>query len=191
MNHRRLPSLLLLMLLVACSGEKRQEPREIIDERSAATLLIVAAPYVFARSRSDVAAHERDYATLVAVEIDASGQFAQYLLVYRWSTVDRRVSSAPNATAANLRIIGDGRVINLTPVDPMPIGLAQRRQLHVPDHGDIVAHAYRVDTAALRFIAASRQLSVRLPQEELDAPFALWEDGRRALSAFLQRAGEQ
>jgi hypothetical protein len=41
-----------------------------------------------------------------------------------------------------------------------------------------------------RFIAASRELGVQIPQERLDAPFGLWEDGHAALAQFLQRAGE-
>jgi hypothetical protein len=43
-----------------------------------------------------------------------------------------------------------------------------------------------VDTATLHFIADSRELIVRLPQETLDMQYTLWDDGRAALNQFLQ-----
>ncbi|MDP9083903.1 MAG: hypothetical protein M3N50_09070 [Pseudomonadota bacterium] len=46
--------------------------------------------------------------------------------------------------------------------------------------------AYPVDLDLLRFIAASRTLMLQLPQEALDAPFHLWEDGRAALQISLR-----
>src|ERR1700674_4900727 len=74
------------------SHQPRSDSNEIFDEETASTLLVVSKPLVFARERSDVAAHSLDYATIVAVEDDRSGEYAQYLLLYRWSTVDRRMS---------------------------------------------------------------------------------------------------
>jgi len=59
--------------------------------------------------------------------------------------------------------------------------------LHVPATADFVAHAYLVDLPLLRFMAASRVLSVRLPQEPLASPYALWRDGRAALGRFVRR----
>jgi len=194
--HMRLGLILALMALSACaglsaraSGEKPRASGEIFDEQSGNTLLVVPKPLVFARERTDVAAHERDYATLVAVEIDQSGTYNEYLLLYRWSTVDRRMSPPPDPQEGELKILADGRVIDLKPLENMPVGLTRRRELHMPEHGDVVAHAYPVDVATLRFIAASRELSVRMPQESLDTPFAIWEDGRSALRRFLERAG--
>jgi hypothetical protein len=79
----------------------------------------------------------------------------------------------------------------LMPLEEIPVSLSRRRELHVPDHGDVVAHAYPIDAATLRFIASSRDLSVQMPQERLDTPFTMWEDGRAALRRFVQRAGVQ
>jgi hypothetical protein len=184
----RVALILVLTALAACSTAPPKSSHEIFDEQSASTLLVAGAPLVFARERSDVTAHARDYATLVAVEIDISGEYGQYLLLYRWSTVDRRMSPPPSADAGELRIYVDGRTIDLTPLARMPVDLLQRRGLHVPDHGDVVAHAYRVDVATLHFLATSHELTVRMPQEPLDTPFTLFEDGRGALALFLQRA---
>jgi hypothetical protein len=38
----------------------------------------------------------------------------------------------------------------------------------------------------LHFIATSEDLTLRMPQDPLDVPFKLFEDGRRALLEFLK-----
>jgi hypothetical protein len=186
--HMRLGLILALTTLSACAALSAQPSHEIFDEESGNTLLVVPKPLVFARERTDVAAHARDYATLVAVEIDQSGKYNEYLLLYRWSTVDRRMSPPPDPQAGELKILADGRAIDLMPMENVPVGLSRGRELHLPEHGDVVTHAYAVDVATLRFIATSRELAVRMPQESLDAPFAMWGDGRSALGQFLDRA---
>jgi hypothetical protein len=189
--HIRLALIVALAALQACRSVPSAPAQEILDEQSGNTLLVVAKPLVFARTRTDVAAYARDYATLVAVEVDQSGKYSDFLLLYRWSTVDRRMSSPPDPSAGELRILAEGRTIDLMPLEQIPVSLSRRRELHVPDHGEVVAHGYPIDAAALRFIASSRDLSVQMPQEGLDTPFTVWEDGRAALGQFVQRAGVQ
>jgi len=184
--------LLSLAVLTSCAAKPSRTPPpmapyEIFDEQTASTLTIASKPLVFARDRSDVAAYARDYVTLVAIEDDRSGEYSQYLLLYRWSTVDRRFSPPPGIEAGTLRILADARAIDLKPLDELPVSLNKRRELHVPGHGEVAAHAYAVDAELLRFIGTSRELAVRMPQERLDTPFALYEDGRPALLAFLKR----
>jgi hypothetical protein len=184
----RLGLFLALTTLWASTGLPAARPsHEFLDERTGNTLLVVPKPLVFARERTDVAAHARDYATMVAVEIDQSGKYSEYLLLYRWSTVDRRMSPPPDPQAGELKILADGRVIDLMPMEQLPVGLSRPRELHLPEHGDVVTRAYVVDEATLRFIAESRDIVVRMPQESLDIPFTIWEDGRKALAQFLQR----
>jgi hypothetical protein len=183
--QKRMALILLLAALVSCASEPVKPAQEIFDEQTAATLSVVSKPLVFARERTDVEAHARDYATLVAAQIDRSGQYNEFLLLYRWSTVDPRMSPPPQPGEGELRIVADGRAIDLQPLERLPISLKQSRALHVPAHGDIVPRAYSVDGALLRFIAASRELTVRMPQEQLNLPFALWEDGRGALAEFV------
>jgi hypothetical protein len=185
----RIALFLSLTAIAACTTQAPLAATEIFDERSAATLLVAAKPLVFARERSDVAAHSRDYATLLAVEDDRSGKYSQYLLLYRWSTVDPRMSPEPDADAGQLRILADGRSIDLTPLEQMPVSLARRHELHLPEHGNVVPHAYPVDDALLQFIATSRELTVQMPQEALQTPFALRHDGRPALREFLKSEG--
>jgi hypothetical protein len=184
----RVVLMLAVTALAACATRPQTASEEIFDEENASTLLVTAKPLVFARDRSDAAAHARDYATLVAVEIDISGDYSQYLLLYRWSTVDKRMSPPPSQSEGALRIFADGRAIDLKPTDKLPVNFAQRRELHVPKHDDVVPRGYKIDVGTLRFIATSRELLVRMPQEQLGTPFRLYEDGRAALVQFLERA---
>jgi hypothetical protein len=180
--------LLVLTALASCASRPPTASQEIFDESDASTLLVTAKPLVFARERSDLAAYARDYATVVAVEIDISGEYSDYLLLYRWSTVDRRMLPPPDPAGGALRIVADGRVFDFRPIDKLPVNFAQRRELHIPKHDDVVPRGYKVDAETLHFIATSQDLSLRMPQEPFDVSFNLFEDGRRALLEFLKPA---
>lgn len=180
--------LLVLTAMASCASRPPSASQEIFDESDASTLLVTAKPIVFARERADLAAYARDYATVVAVEIDISGEYSDYLLVYRWSTVDRRMLPPPDPAGGALRIVADGRVFDFRPIDKLPVNFAQRRELHIPKHDDVVPRGYKVDAEILHFIATSQDLTLRMPQEPFDASFKLFEDGRRALLEFLKPA---
>jgi hypothetical protein len=179
-----------LTALTACVSQPPAATREILDEESGNTLFVVTKPLVFARERSDVAAHTRDYVTLVAVAVNESGKYRQYILLHRWSTVDRRMLPSPDPNAGELRILADGREIDLVPLDGVPLSLSSRTELEEPNHGDAITHAYNVDLPTLRYVAASRMLAVKLPREPLDTPFGLWQDGRPDLTRFVVAQGD-
>src|SRR5262249_27381994 len=146
MHIRVVLTMAAMMALPACMSEAPQV-HQILDQENGNTFFVVAKPLVFARERTDVAAHARDYATLVAVAVDESGNFNEYLLLHRWSTVDRRMLSPANPGGGELRILAEGRLIDLTPLEDVPITLSSRPELHGPKHGDAVTRAYKVDLA--------------------------------------------
>ena len=176
--------------LTGCVAHPPAGTREILDEETGNTIFVATKPLVFARERSDLAAHTRDYATLVAVGVNESGKINEYLLLHRWSTVDRRMLPPPDPDAGDLRILADGRTIDLVPLGQVPVSLSTRAELREPNHGDAITHAYKVDLPTLRFVAASRTLSVRLPREAFDTPFGLWQDGRADLTRFVVAQGD-
>jgi len=177
-----------LTALVACAA-RPPTTREILDEQTGNTFFVATKPLVFARARTDVAAYTRDYVTLVAVGVNESGHYSEYLLLHRWTTVDRRMSPPADPNAGELRILADGRIIDLVPLEHVPVDLDHRAELQEPNHGDAVTHAYLVDLPTLHFLAASRSLAVRLPREVLDTPFGLWSDGRADLARFVDAQG--
>src|SRR5579859_2594926 len=104
-----------LTVLTACVSHPPAATREILDQESGNTLFVVTQPLIFARERSDVTAYARDYVMLVAVAVNEAGKYSEYLLLHRWSTVDRRMLPPPQANAGELRILADGRAINFVP----------------------------------------------------------------------------
>jgi hypothetical protein len=185
---RRLWLLAILpQLLLACSTAATSPPREMFDDHTGSTVTVVSKPWVFARERTDVAAHARDYATLVAVEVDHSGSYQDFLLLYRWSTVDKRMSPPPQTDGNELRLSSEGRVISLKPMDALPISIDAKHTLHLPRHGDAVVRAFAVDLDLLRFLAASHAVTLLVPQEQFDTPFQIWDDGREALGEFVRQ----
>ena len=189
MNRHCTVLLLLMVALAGCSAVPPQDSRTLLDQNTGNTLLLVTHPLVFARERSDLAAYARDYATLVAVEVDVAGRYQDYFLLYRWSTVDKRMSPLPSVSSGELHLEADGRVIVLTALDHLPVSGMDLAALHYPRHADVMTYAYRVDAATLKFIAASTRIALRLPQEPFDSPFNLREDGRPSLAQFVRAEG--
>jgi hypothetical protein len=185
---RILLTVVMALAIASCSSDRAAPGREVFDEQTGNTLTVVSSPLVFARERNDLAAYARDYASLVAVEVDHSGTPKNYLLLYRWSTVDKRMLPPQDPTGGKLRLVGDGRELSLSPLDSLPVGLDSIRTLHAPRHGAALTRAYAVDMDSLRFIAESRDLHLQLPQETFDMPFRIWEDGRRALARFVHQS---
>jgi hypothetical protein len=190
MNRRFVLLAAALTALAACAAGP-PATREILDQDTGNTFFVATRPLVFARNRSDVAAFARDYVTLLAVAVNESGKYSEYLLFYRWSTVDRRMLPPPDPNAAELRILAEGRTLDLHPLEQVPVSVASRAELREPNHGDAITHAYKMDLPTLRFLATSRTLAIRLPQEALDTPFELWRDGRPDLERFVAAQGER
>ena len=177
-------ALALLPLIGACASPSRAHTKELLDETSGSTLLIVQRPIVFARARTDVAANARDYATVVALHEDRSGKYSTWLIVHRWSTVDPRFAG-PIPGSGQLRIIADDRELSFTAAAPEPLFLQRRDGLFEPSTGGALTTAYSVDSATLHYIASAQTLSLRYADDPLRIPYGVWEDGRTALQAWL------
>jgi hypothetical protein len=163
-------------------------PREVLDERSGATLIIVERPIVLARPRSDVAANARDYLTLVALQEDRSGRFTTWLIVHRWSTVDPRIAADRGIGSGGLRIIADDREVLLGPADPAPPLIARGDLLFAPKTARTQSIAYPIDVPTLHYLAGAQSLSANFPADALPIPYGIWQDGRAALMALVTEA---
>jgi hypothetical protein len=175
----------LVPLLGACASPSAAQTRELLDESSGSTLLIVQRPIVFARARTDVAANARDYATVVAMHEDRSGKYSTWLIVHRWSTVDPRFAGATGAGSGQLRIIADDRELTFNAAVPEPAFLQRRSGMFEPSTRGALSSAYSVDSPTLHYIASAQTLSLRYSDDPLPIPYTVWEDGRAALQAWL------
>ena len=132
--------------------------------------------------------YARDYATLVAVELDVAGKYSDYLLLYRWSTVDTRMSAPPDPRAGHAADRGRWAQSVLSPLAQLPVDAGGRAELYYPSMPTLSpTPTGRSGDAALH--RASRQITVCMPQDPLDTPFGLWEDGRASLAQFVQDEG--
>src|ERR1039458_2140124 len=105
--HITVALIVALMVLPACSSRPpAAASHEFLDEQTGTTLSVVAKALVFGCVGRP------------AVLVESSGKYNEYLLLYRWSTVDPRMSPAPDAHAGELKILADGRVSDLTPLGP-------------------------------------------------------------------------
>jgi hypothetical protein len=178
-----------LCVLSGCASAPQapQGPRTLLDERTGVTLSAVSEPLQFARVRADGATVTRDFAILVGVERDQAGRFSELLLLYRWSAPAPAPATVAAAPAGRLLLGIDDRWVEFAPLATNPIDASQRQNLFAPAVPGLVTFAYRTDFETMRAIAAGGTLTLRLPQESPDAPFALWRDGRPALAQLVQQ----
>ena len=178
----------LLAMLSGCVSVPEPVVVNLLDEQTGVSIRRVAEPIVLARDRREVAAHARDYLTLVAVEVNRAGRRDLALLVYRWSTIDRRMDAALDAAARDIVLVADGRDVWLRPrPGPLPAELRPRAELLKPDVSDVVAIAYEIDVATLQMLVEGADLAAAFRGPTAARPFRLWRDGRAALADFLQR----
>ena len=148
------------------------------------TLFIVAHPFVFARSRIDVAAHARDYVTLVALQEDRSGKYSTWLIAHRWSTVDPRIAGASSGSS-QLHIVADDRELSFNAADPAPSVLNRADLLFAPHSAGAQSAAYAIDVPTLRYLASAQRLSLRYVDDALTPAYTVWDDARAPLLALL------
>lgn len=178
----------LLALLSGCVALPAPSAVTLLDEDTGVSIRRVAEPIVLARDRREVAAHARDYLTLVAVEVNRAGRRELSLLVYRWSTIDRRMDAALDAAERDIVLVADGRDVWLRArPEPLPAELRPRAELLRPEVSEVVAIAYEVDVATLRLLGEGADLAATFRGPSASRSFRLWRDGRAALADFLVR----
>lgn len=178
----------LCLLIAACSSTaRRDQPREYLDQQTAATVTVVDQPLVFARERPEFAANVRDYVTLAAAAVNRSGKVSYALLAYFWSTVDARGATGASVTDKTPVIVADDRRILLKTPERSARDAGIGAPLHAPPGMNATPMVFTTDLATLRFMASARQLSVRAGNDVAENAYELWSDQRSALLAFVNR----
>ena len=183
-------AVLLLSLSACASSGGAGRPKEYLDESTAVTVITVDTPLVFARERRELAANARDYVTLAATAVNRAGKMDYLIVAYRWSTVDTRLETDHSGSTDVLVLSADDRRIELRSASGSARDFGIDKPVHPPPGPRHPPVVYRTDLASLRFIAASRQLSLQTGAGELAPRFDIWEDGRAALDGFVSSQGE-
>lgn len=163
----------VLSLLPGCASERAAGPREYLDEKTAATITVVADPWIFANDRA-AAGDERDFLNLYAIDVNRMGDHRQYLAVLQWWPLA--------ATAApTLELRAEDRTIALQPitVDARELGLAQPVETAHPPTSKW--WYFPVDKQALATVARSQNLQATLVVRDERIAYVMWRDGRSEL----------
>jgi hypothetical protein len=166
----------LLIALAGCATSKSVAPREYLDEQTAATITVVADPWIFTRKN---APPQLDFFNLYAIDVNRMGDHKKYfVVVHYWPGAEML------ATPPTLVLNSGGQELRLQAVaeDARKIGLAQPLDKSAPSTAK--SWFYPVDTAGLQSIAQTRQLAAALSTEKLTADYAVWRDGSSELSEF-------
>jgi hypothetical protein len=185
---QQIAALWILMLLAACAAEATVAPagaNEYLDEVTGATITTVERPLVFARERRDLAANARDYVTLAAASVNRSGKIHYTLIAYIWSTVDTR-ARAPDVDNKTVVISADDRRVRLTTSGRSAEAQGISRPVHEPPGPTLAPAVFETDLPTLRFLSASRNLSVQLGEDSLAPSYAIWADERESLAQFVR-----
>jgi hypothetical protein len=164
-------------------------PRDVLDPNTGSTVTVAEEPLLFVRIRGQAPALTHDFVRLVAAETYRAGQYADLMLLYRWSLAEQG-GPLPKDDGGRLLIVADDQMIELLPLAQVPAGLSQLDGLLAPGNVAVVSYAYPVNTTDLRLIAESRSLTAQLMQESPNTPYTLWRDGRPALSQFIKESIE-
>jgi hypothetical protein len=160
-------------------------PTEFLDEKTAATVSVAAKPLVFARERTDLAAHARDYVTLVGAAVDRSGAVDYFLFAYFWSTVDRRDTQVGSPPEGEFTIAADDRRIlpHLEGHSTQDAGVGSA--VRAPPGHRWSLNVYRTDITTLRYLGEAQRLGVITSSAPEPITYDLWDDQRSALRALV------
>ncbi len=179
----RAASLALLATLLCAAA---RPPDEYLDEQTAATLTIVAEPLVFACERRDLGAYARDYVTLAAVAVNRNRRVSYVLLAYFWSTVAPHLRPDALTVPELLVVQADDRHIELRRSAHTARDEGVSVLIHPPPGTTASPLVYPTDLATLRFLAEAHRLKILSDSAATPTGFALWDDERGALRAFVQ-----
>jgi hypothetical protein len=169
--------LLAVLAIAGCATSKSVTPREYLDEQTAATITVVADPWIFTRKN---APPQLDFFNLYAIDVNRMGDHRKYFaVVHYWPSAELLASGAPA-----LVLSGGAKELKLAAVaeTPRSLGIAQPLDKSAPSSSR--TWLYPVDSATLQAIAQSRQLAAALVTEKVNAEYAVWRDGSTELSEF-------
>lgn len=113
-----------LTFLAGCQTTQVTTPREYLDEQSAATITIVAKPWIFTSDAPAVSLYERNALNVYAIDVNRQGEHKQYLAVLETPGIH---TFMPKEAVRELQLISTERTFKFSPVtqSPRDLGIAQ------------------------------------------------------------------
>jgi hypothetical protein len=171
------PSICVTLLLVACATPHGTAPREYLDEKTAATITVVADPWVLASERS-AANDERDFLNLYAIDVNRMGEHRQYLAVLQWWPTSEVASGK---VAPTLQLIATDRTITLNPAPEDASALGIARPVAQTTAPGSKWWYFPVNKELLADVAKSPNLRATLVVGSDHTSFTQWRDGSAEL----------
>jgi hypothetical protein len=181
-------SLALAFVLVVALPAWADKPRTVLDQETGSTLVIAADPWLFARDQPLRAAHARDYVGVYPVEINTAGKRKHFLVVFYWSTVERRGEFAGATPRIDLAV--DDRRVVLSPGTETPRDLGISKWPFTPPGKGSSFRVYAIDEVLIRQLATAQLVELRLPDDVDRDTEAVptWKDGRKSIADFVAEA---
>ena len=171
-----------MALLAGCASSPGAGTREYLDEHSAATVTVVQPGITFARDRTDLAVHARDYFTIVPVDVNRMGTHDRYFYCMDWSTIDKRATRETTAASRQYQLVADGRAIPLTPTAKSlrELGVVERPVEHQADATAVLL--VPLDSDVIAYVSQATTLRVVLDDAGTTFRYDLWSGDPGALA---------
>jgi hypothetical protein len=172
----------VLMLLSACATQPNIQPKEYLDEQTAATITTVAEPWVFNREGAPA---QLDFVHLYALDVNRMGSHQLYLVVLKhWAAPDLVGERAPvleiqlpNATLLKLEALADSA---------RDLGIGQPLDTTAPKGAK--SWCYPINAAQLTSISRSGDARIALIGGETRASYVVWSDAHAAFAELAATA---
>lgn len=167
----------LLSLLAGCASTRTVTPREYLDEQTAATITVVADPWIFANERT-AQGGERDFLNVYAIDVNRMGDHRQYLAVLQWWP------ESADAAVPILELTSQQQTVRLESVatDARELGIVQPLATSPPRTSKW--WYFPVDKQTLATVAQPHEWLATLVIGDQRTSYIMWRDGRAELAEF-------
>jgi hypothetical protein len=163
-------------------------PVQVLDERTGATIVTVGRPLVFVRQLSAASADVPCYVTLAAASIDQSGTIKNVFLAYFWCAGPvPRTEISPGQQP--IVLTAESGTVTLSPDSLTLLEEGISDPPHRPPFGRPAAYVYPATLQTMRDLGDSGHLALISVAQQ----YELFEDRREALRRFvrsLSKAGQ-
>jgi hypothetical protein len=160
-------------MLGACTATPNLEPRQYLDEQTAATITAVPEPWIFHREGTTP---QLDFIHLYAVDVNRMGEHRQYLVVVKhWPAPDFASEPIPA-----LEVSAQGQQVRLDAVQASARELGVGQSLDKTAPRGAQSWFYPVDQSVLEGVSRSPDVKLGLAHSNGHASYTVWRDGQPA-----------